>query len=434
MLGARRQPRSGRRAAERLRVRRARGVARARGRDRRAVGARCATSSAIPSGRAIRRSRPPRAAAPRTTRSTSDLVAACARPATRGSSPRRSAVAGVPAGYVDRRPRHRATTRSCSTAGSSRSRTTRSPARHPIPVVPFRFAEPPGPVAAPRPRRPSGSTTTRSSAAMLGLTDDELADAREPSGIIGDPPGGQRDVSVAGEPTGVGRPSTRTSAAQVAICGVGESEHTKASGRTTSEIVGRGGRARARRRGPRADRRRRPDAHPAAATSSTSPRSTSTSAPTTTSGSRAPAAGCAGPRPRRTTRPQALRDGQGHATSSTRSVSRGRPSGARWSAAPAQSHAQELFKQNLEIPMGWFPQPVYFATIARRHMHEFGTTQEQLGAIAVACRRHANLTPGAVMHDKPLTLRAVPRVAHDRRAVPQGGLLPHLRRRRRRTS
>ena len=55
--------------------------------------------------------------------------------------------------------------------------------------------------------------------------------------------------------------------------------------------------------------------------------------------------------------------------------------------------------------MGWFPQPVYFATIARRHMHEFGTTQEQLGAIAVACRRHANLTPGAVMHDKPLTLQ-----------------------------
>jgi acetyl-CoA acetyltransferase len=71
---------------------------------------------------------------------------------------------------------------------------------------------------------------------------------------------------------------------------------------------------------------------------------------------------------------------------------------------PGQSHAQELFKQNLEIPMGWFPQPVYFATVARRHMHEFGTRQEDLGAVAVACRRHANLTPAAVMHDRPLTL------------------------------
>jgi acetyl-CoA acetyltransferase len=73
---------------------------------------------------------------------------------------------------------------------------------------------------------------------------------------------------------------------------------------------------------------------------------------------------------------------------------------------PGQAHAQELFKQSLEVPFGWFPQPVYFATIARRHMHDFGTTQEQLGAVAVACRRHANLTPGAVMHDRPLTLDA----------------------------
>ena len=71
---------------------------------------------------------------------------------------------------------------------------------------------------------------------------------------------------------------------------------------------------------------------------------------------------------------------------------------------PGEVHAQELFKQNLEVPFGWFPQPVYFATVARRHMHEFGTTAAQLGAIAVACRRHANHTPAAVMHAKPLTL------------------------------
>lgn len=71
---------------------------------------------------------------------------------------------------------------------------------------------------------------------------------------------------------------------------------------------------------------------------------------------------------------------------------------------PGESHAQDLFKQNLEIPLGWFPQPVYFATIARRHMHDFGTTEEQLGAIAVACRHHANLNPEAVMRDKPLSM------------------------------
>lgn len=71
---------------------------------------------------------------------------------------------------------------------------------------------------------------------------------------------------------------------------------------------------------------------------------------------------------------------------------------------PGALHAQDPYKASLEVPFGWFPQPVYFATIARRHMSEFGTTAEQLGAIAVACRRHANLHPGAVMHDKTLSL------------------------------
>src|SRR5437868_9050223 len=37
-------------------------------------------------------------------------------------------------------------------------------------------------------------------------------------------------------------------------------------------------------------------------------------------------------------------------------------------------------------------------------MAQYGTTSEQLGAVAVACRRHANHTPGAVMHDRLLSL------------------------------
>jgi len=71
---------------------------------------------------------------------------------------------------------------------------------------------------------------------------------------------------------------------------------------------------------------------------------------------------------------------------------------------PGQFHAQERTKRSLEVPFGWFPQPVYFATIARRHMHEYGTTPEALGEIAVACRAHAGRHPGAVMHGRPLTL------------------------------
>ena len=77
---------------------------------------------------------------------------------------------------------------------------------------------------------------------------------------------------------------------------------------------------------------------------------------------------------------------------------------ASMTGGPGEVHASQALKQNLEVPMGFFPQPVYFASIMRRHMVEFGTTPEQFGAIAVACRRHANHHPGAVMHAKPMTL------------------------------
>jgi acetyl-CoA acetyltransferase len=41
--------------------------------------------------------------------------------------------------------------------------------------------------------------------------------------------------------------------------------------------------------------------------------------------------------------------------------------------------------------------------IARRHMGEYGTTSDQLGAIAVACRKHGAANPHAQLR-KPLTL------------------------------
>jgi acetyl-CoA acetyltransferase len=77
---------------------------------------------------------------------------------------------------------------------------------------------------------------------------------------------------------------------------------------------------------------------------------------------------------------------------------------ASMTGGPGEMHAAQSAKQNLEVPFGWFPQPVYFATIMRRHMLEFGTTKEQFGAVAVASRRHANLHPDAVMHEKRMTM------------------------------
>lgn len=48
-------------------------------------------------------------------------------------------------------------------------------------------------------------------------------------------------------------------------------------------------------------------------------------------------------------------------------------------------------------PFGLFSPAQLFALIARRHMHEFGTTSEQMAAVALACRAHARRNPRAVM-------------------------------------
>jgi acetyl-CoA acetyltransferase len=41
--------------------------------------------------------------------------------------------------------------------------------------------------------------------------------------------------------------------------------------------------------------------------------------------------------------------------------------------------------------------------MAVRHMHEFGTTREQLAAIALTARRNAALNPASIYRD-PMTL------------------------------
>lgn len=52
---------------------------------------------------------------------------------------------------------------------------------------------------------------------------------------------------------------------------------------------------------------------------------------------------------------------------------------------------------------GWFGVPPGYAMIARRHMSEYGTTSEQLGAVAVAIRNHGARNPDAQLR-QPLTL------------------------------
>jgi acetyl-CoA acetyltransferase len=56
------------------------------------------------------------------------------------------------------------------------------------------------------------------------------------------------------------------------------------------------------------------------------------------------------------------------------------------------------------VPYGLATPGQMFAMIARRHMIEFDTTPEQLGAIAVTCRRRANANPNAQMAGRELTM------------------------------
>ena len=56
------------------------------------------------------------------------------------------------------------------------------------------------------------------------------------------------------------------------------------------------------------------------------------------------------------------------------------------------------------LPFGFTAPPQWYSVLARRHMHEFGTRSEQLGAIALAMRKHAQLNPKAVMNGKTMTL------------------------------
>jgi len=62
--------------------------------------------------------------------------------------------------------------------------------------------------------------------------------------------------------------------------------------------------------------------------------------------------------------------------------------------------------EDYEEPFGLIGAPAMHAAVAARHMHEYGTTSEQLAAVAVAMRRHASLNPTATMR-KPITVADV---------------------------
>jgi acetyl-CoA acetyltransferase len=56
------------------------------------------------------------------------------------------------------------------------------------------------------------------------------------------------------------------------------------------------------------------------------------------------------------------------------------------------------------LPYGFMSPPQMFSLMATRHMYEYGTTKEQLGHVALACREHANRNPQATMFGQPMSM------------------------------
>jgi len=86
-------------------------------------------------------------------------------------------------------------------------------------------------------------------------------------------------------------------------------------------------------------------------------------------------------------------------------VTHGESGRSRVGQMPYPSSAQSLRGQ-FEAPYG-LPQPVgAYAMAATRHMHDYGTTHENLAEIAVATRKWAMMNPKAMMQD-PITIQDV---------------------------
>jgi acetyl-CoA acetyltransferase len=62
--------------------------------------------------------------------------------------------------------------------------------------------------------------------------------------------------------------------------------------------------------------------------------------------------------------------------------------------------------EDFEEPFGVLGAPTIHGAVAARHMYEFGTTNEQFAAVAVAARRHASLNASATMRE-PISIADV---------------------------
>lgn len=81
-------------------------------------------------------------------------------------------------------------------------------------------------------------------------------------------------------------------------------------------------------------------------------------------------------------------------------------SGASRVGMPGTRFGNDAFRVQFEHPYGLAGPPTGYALAAARHRHVYGSTSEQLAALAVSTRKWAQLNPRAIMRD-PLTIDEV---------------------------
>jgi acetyl-CoA acetyltransferase len=73
--------------------------------------------------------------------------------------------------------------------------------------------------------------------------------------------------------------------------------------------------------------------------------------------------------------------------------------GSGWGSSPSLPPFMAMY-----APYGLITPAAWCALAARRYMHEYGVTNEHFGAIAVVDRKHAATNPGAWFYERPITL------------------------------
>src|SRR5262245_12437345 len=70
-------------------------------------------------------------------------------------------------------------------------------------------------------------------------------------------------------------------------------------------------------------------------------------------------------------------------------------------APPSPENAMSRSVRNYYAPYGALARVQYYAWISTRHREQYGTTDEQMGQVALACRAHAQHNPRAYMYGRP---------------------------------